>query len=327
MTLSADVGNRDPTLRRLDHLLVEEGDVAIGAVFSFVGRPGGVAVGSDGSIWVSDLSAAMIWHVTEDGRAAALAVTPTGGEGDWESTSRLFGPAGLAFGPDGSLFAADSAHDRISALAPDGSLRVVAGGANGYRDGPASEAMFRRPLGVAVAADGTCFVADTGNDRIRRIAPDGIVTTVAGSIYDYGDGQGAHARFRRPAALDVGADGMLYVADTGNNSLRVITPDGGVTTLAGEPTGGDSDGIGPGIRLRGPTGIAVGHDGVVWVVDHDNGVLRRIDTEGEGETRLRLSGRRWPVAVALRGDGAPVLAIAALYDERAPEACLTVLEV
>ena len=299
--------------------LTECGD----GLFSFHGRAGGIAVSGDDAVWVSETRSATIWYVTGDGTASPLAVAVR--EDPKEAATRLFAPAGLAVSADGSLFIADSTHDRVCVLSPDGSLRVLAGGANGYRDGPGGEALFRGPLDVAVTDDGICYVADTGNDRIRRISPDGVVTTLAGSIYDYGDGRGIAARFRRPAALDVTADGTCYVADTGNNAIRVIAPDGLVTTLAGWPTGGDSDGVGSSIGLRWPTGIAVGTNGAVWIADHGNGALRCITAGGASETMIRLDGHRWPVAVALRSDGAPVVACAALFDVRSPEACIIAL--
>jgi len=295
------------------------------ALFSFRGHPGGVAAGSDGTVWVSDSLSAAIWHVALDGTAAPV-IAPSGSRRLGGHGATPLTPAGLAIAPDGSLYVADSSEHRICAVAPDGSIRVVAGGASGYRDGPGTEARFRYPHDVAFASDGACYVADTGNDRIRRIAPDGVVTTVAGSIYDYGDGRGPCARFRRPAALDVGADGACYVADTGNNAIRRIDPDGVVTTLAGEPPGGDGDGTGRGIGLRWPTGITVGADDTISVADHGNGAVRRIATDGESHTTLRLSGLRWPVGVALRSEGALVATGTALCDLGHPEACLMVVE-
>jgi DNA-binding beta-propeller fold protein YncE len=295
-------------------------------LLAFTGHPGGVAVGADGSLWVSNTLSGTIWKVAGDGTATPVVLGRTEFERGRDATTRVLAPAGLALAPDGSLFVADSSGHRVCAVAPDGSVRVVAGGANGYRDGPSTDAQFRNPLDVAFGPDGACYVADAGNDRIRRIAPDGSVTTVAGSIYDYGDGRGAAARFRRPAALDVDAEGTCYVADTGNNAVRRITPDGAVMTLAGAPPGGNGDGVGVGVGLRWPTGIAAGPGGVVWVADHGNGALRRIGPAGESCTSLRLAGLRWPVSVALRTDGTPVVAGAALYDVHAPEACLMVLE-
>lgn len=290
------------------------------ALLSFEGSPGGIAIGPDDTIWVSDSSSVTVWRVASDGTATP-ALAPANQHPVGPIASPL-SPAGLAVAPDGSIYIADSSGHRICAVAPDGSVRVVAGGANGYRDGTGTEAMFSHPLDVAFAPDGTCYVADTGNDRIRRIDSDGVVTTVAGSNYDYGDGRGTQARFRRPGALTVDDNGTCWVADTGNNVIRRIDPDGVVTTLAGEPSGGDSDGTGPRIGLRWPTGIAVGADGAVWVADHGNGAVRRVAANGASHTLLRLTGLRWPLHLAFAGDGTLFLTATALNGSYRPEACL-----
>ncbi|HZU81146.1 MAG TPA: hypothetical protein VE991_14605, partial [Acidimicrobiales bacterium] len=234
-----------------------------GALFGFQGgQIGGLVVARDGTLLVSETSSATIWRLGPDVSPMPIVGPGVGGS---DQPIRLLAPGGLAIGPDGTLFVADSTHHRICAMSPEGIVRVVAGRANGYRDGPGDEAMFRFPTDVAVAPDGTCYVADTVNDRIRAVTPDGEVSTLAGSIYDYGDGHGAAARFRRPAAIDFDDDGVLYVADAGNNAIRAITPDGLVTTVAGSPPGGDNDGLGAEVGLRWPTGIAVDADGSLWV--------------------------------------------------------------
>lgn len=300
----------DPATRRSD---------CSGALFGFQGgRIGGLAVSRDGTLFVSETSSATIWRLGADVSPTPIVGPGTGGA---DQPIRLLGPAGLAIGPDGTLFVADSTHHRICALSPDGTVRVVAGRANGYRDGPGDEAMFRFPTDIAVAPDGTCYVADTVNDRIRVVAPDGEVSTLAGSIYDYGDGRGAAARFRRPAAIDIGDNGILYVADAGNNAVRAVTPDGVVTTVAGSPPGGDNDGLGAEVGLRWPTGIAVDADGSLWVADHGNGVVRHVDTAGQSTAERRFPGQR-PTVLARGQHGHVVMAVEAWTPEQRPRACV-----
>lgn len=284
---------------------------------AFDGRPGGLAVAPDGSAYVSLPAAGTILRLQGGPMRAAEAVLPGG---------RVLAPAGVATGPDGTLFVADAAGHRVWAVSATGELRTVAGSVYGCRDGPGDEARFRYPTDVAVGPDGTCYVADGGNHRIRTISPDGIVATLAGSIYDYGDGRGPDGRFRQPLALDVDAEGTCYVADTGNNAVRRVTPGGEVTTLAGLPPGGDGDGDGAAAGLRWPAGIAAGGDGVLWVADWGNRAVRKIEQTGTGArtsvTTLRLSGRRWPLAVAL-APGGEVLVAAEEVDERGrPHGCL-----
>jgi sugar lactone lactonase YvrE len=295
------------------------------ALFSFVGRAGGMVTAPDGSLLVSDMTSGVIWRVDRSGAVLPLVPMFPQASDSSEQPLHLFNAAGLALAADGTLFIADSSRHRICALSSEGTLRVVAGGTNGYRDGPGADAMFRFPSDVAVAPDGTCFVADTVNDRIRAVAPDGNVTTVAGSIYDYGNGRGQRARFRRPSAIDLDEDGTLYVADTGNNTIRRITPDGEVSTIAGWPPGGDSDGYGAGVGLRWPTGIAVDIDGSLWVADHGNATVRHLGVDGESTTKLRLSGSRWPTVLSRGSRGAMTVAAEAWAVDRPPRSCVVVL--
>jgi sugar lactone lactonase YvrE len=293
---------------------------------SFRGRPGVVAVASDGTVLVSDPLGATIWQVTDGQMTPAVERSRNGVNPANVQPVRPLTPSGIAFGPDGTLYVADPSGQRVCAVAPGGLVRVVAGGANGYRDGPGAGAQFRYPSNVAIAADGTLHVADTGNDRIRRITPDGNVTTLAGSIYDYGDGRGSHGRFRRRGVLRIDAHGTCYVAGAGNNVVRAISPDGDVVTRVGSPPGGDHDGAGADVGLRWPSGISVGSRGGVWVADHGNGAVRRIDTTtGVSETALRLDGPRWPTSVARYADDTVVVASAELLDVHAPHAVILVI--
>lgn len=286
---------------------------------TFPGRLGGIAVAPDGTVFVSVPASGDIWRL-ELPWARSASAAPI--ERVWRGDATLQSPAGLAVGPDGSLFVADSTGHRVWVIPPAGEPRLVAGSVYGFRDGAASDALFRNPSDVAVGPDGTCFVADAGNHRIRTISPEGLVTTLAGSIYDFGDGRGPDGRFREPLGLDVDGDGTCYVADTGNNAVRRVACDGATTTLAGVPVGGKADGIGAEVGLRWPTGIAIGHDGELWVADHGNGALRRIDPHGASTTALRLAGRSRPLAVALAPDGAVLVAAEVIGTEGQRQSCL-----
>jgi len=173
-----------------------------------------------------------------------------------------------------------------TAIGWDGRIDLMAGdGVAGLRDGAAAQARFADPYGVAVAKDGAVFVSDAGdNNRIRRIAPDGRVSTFAGSIEGFADGIGAAAAFDTPSGLAFDHAGNLYVADTGNHAIRRITPQGAVSTLAGDGTPGFADGPGAQARFDGPTGVAVGADGRVYVADTYNDRIRVIATDGTVST-------------------------------------------
>lgn len=162
---------------------------------------------------------------------------------------------------------------RVTVLAGDGTL--------GTSSGPAPDARFEDPFGVAIRADGTIFVSD-GIERplVRAISPDGRVSTVAGSGRGFTDGPAATARFATISGLALGADGTLFVADTGNNAIRSITPDGHVSTLAGDGAPGYIDGPGGQARFNGPLGVAMDPSGRVVVADTYNDRIRRIDLDG-----------------------------------------------
>ena len=151
--------------------------------------------------------------------------------------------------------------------------------------GDGSPLVLSDPFGVAVAADGTIYVADAGeSNRIRKISPDGSVATLAGGSEGFADGAGTSASFNTPSALALGRDGNLYVADTGNNRIRKITPGGTVSTVAGNGTAGYVDGPAATAEFNGPIGLAVSSSGDIYVADTYNDVIRMITTAGEVTT-------------------------------------------
>jgi len=167
-----------------------------------------------------------------------------------------------------------------------GTATVVAGdGVDGVRDGDASRAQFSDPFGVAVAADGTLYVADAGHaHRIRGISPDGRVFTIAGSGAGFRDGPASVARFNSPSGLAIDPAGNVYVADTGNNAIRRVAPDGTVTTVAGDGIAGFRDGRATEARFNGPIGVAVDGQGHLIVADTYNDRIRRIAADGTVST-------------------------------------------
>jgi hypothetical protein len=170
---------------------------------------------------------------------------------------------------------------------------VLAGdGRPGTADGEAVRASFSEPFGIAATADGSVFVTDAGNaHRVRRIAADGVVSTLAGDLAGFEDGVGTAARFDTPSGIAEGPDGALYVADTGNNAIRRITVAGVVSTKAGGHGAGYRDGPAPDALFNGPVGIAVAPDGRIIVADTYNDRIRVIDRTGSVET-IAGSGRQ-----------------------------------
>ena len=219
--------------------------------------------------------------------------------------ARFSDPFGVAVAPDGSIYVADAGRaQRVRRIAPDGIVTTVAGGELGYRDGPSSTARFDTPSGLAVDAGGGVLVADTGNNAIRRIAPDGSVTTVAGDgIPGYRDGPARQARFRGPTGIAVDARGRIIVADTYNDRIRSIDPDGTVSTIAGSGTPGLADGPAAASAFDTPSGVAVDPALNIYVADSGNVAIRKISPDG-GVTSVPDQGLVRPVGVAIAPDGA-----------------------
>ena len=145
-------------------------------------------------------------------------------------------------------------------------------------------AQFDRPRGVAVDSSGNVYVADTRNSRIRKIIPEGVVSTFAGSTWGYKDATGTSAQFSIPTGVAVDSDGNLYVADTDNHRIRKITSGGVVTTLAGSGTEGYHDATGTKAQFAAPVGVAVDSSGNVYVADAGNNRIRKITPAGEVTT-------------------------------------------
>ncbi|HEY5850554.1 MAG TPA: gluconolaconase [Lysobacter sp.] len=203
--------------------------------------------------------------------------------------ARFADPYGVARASDGTLFIADAGDsNRIRRIGRDGVVSTVAGSAEGFVDGAGTAAAFNTPSGLAIDTAGNLYVADTGNHAIRKVSPQGIVSTVAGTgAPGYRDGPGAQAQFNGPIGVAVDKDGRVYVADTYNDRIRVIAPDGTVSTLAGGERPGYQDGLGTQARFDTPTGLAIDGFGRVWVADTRNNAVRRVTPRGDVDTVLR----------------------------------------
>lgn len=214
--------------------------------------------------------------------------------------------SGVAAGADGTIYVTDAGDaDRIRRISPGGVVDTMAGGGPGFVDGPGITARFSTPSGLVVDAGGTLYVADTGNNVIRRIAPDGRVSTVAGDgTAGYRDGPASTAQFNGPIGIAADRGGRLIVADTYNDRIRVIDAAGTVTTLAGAGGVGAEDGPGHSARFHTPSGVAVASSGEIFVADTGNGVVRIIK-DGVVSTASWVfpDGLARPIGIAAGPDG------------------------
>ena len=257
-----------------------------GSVARFT-SPTGVAVNSAGEVFVTDYFSSTIRKITPAGDVTTVAgAADVWDHADGQGTAARFTmPAGLAIDAEDNLYIADAA--AIRRMSPSGLVTTIAGSSEawdtGSDDGAAADARFNFPQGLSLAPDGSIYVADTLNETIRRISPEGEVTTVAGAVDEAGSvgGLSSAARFRRPAAVAVTTSGDVLIADFGNHALRKLTAAGEVSTVAGQVgSPGAVDGQGGAARLRQPTALARAADGSFVVVEMANNQIRRFAPDG-----------------------------------------------
>ena len=252
--------------------------------------PEGIAVDGSGTIYVADSGNAVIRRISPEGVVTTLAGSPTqagfvdgqGAAARFGADSRINGLQSLAVDGRGNIYVADTASHSIRMVTPSGMVTTAAGtGVKGSADGPAATATFSSPYAVTVDHAGNVYVGDTGNATIRRISPDGMVTTVAGMAGQsgYRDGLASNARFGGVVSLAVDGSDNVYIADSGNQVIRKLAPDGAVTTFAGTPGVMGSDNGRPG-SFYATGGLAVDSQGNVFVVDRGNHSIRKVAPDG-----------------------------------------------
>lgn len=271
--------------------------------------PWGIAQGNDGTVYVSDTQNHRIRGIAE-GKVTTVAGMATvkddyglsvGGFQDGLGTEARFNqPKGLAVDPDGRIYVADSANGAIRVIDKSGLVKTLVNG-------------LSSPSDLVLGREGELYVTETLNHRILRVEKNGEWSVLAGGGYEtrsnwlfggYVDGQGEQAQFNEPSGIALGPEGSLYVADTGNQRIRVVSPEGEVTTLAGSGTvpivdttyfkGGFQDGSLLEAKFNFPSGIAVSTEGTVYVTDTYNHRLREISKAGRVKTLAGngLSGKQ-----------------------------------
>jgi DNA-binding beta-propeller fold protein YncE len=268
----------------------------------------GVAVDGEGNLYLADMNNHALRRVSAAGLVSTVAgvVGRGAGAADGLGTQAQFNlPTGIAVTPDGrTLYVADSDNNlirRVELIRSDPTqpdswwVSTIAGaGSVGAADGPGDAATFNSPYGIALDPGGNVYVAEVKGNRVRRlqfqggdpsVAADWEVRLVAGDnsaatgAVGTIDATGSAARFNEPRGLAVDWAGTVYVADTSNHRLRGLTPDGVVTTLAGD-TADYADGTGTAAKFNQPWGVAVDSAGYLYVADRNNHRVRRISLEG-----------------------------------------------
>jgi len=254
--------------------------IGTAAKFNF---PSGLALDNAGNVYVADFHNNKIRKITPEGVVSTLAGSNAGFADGIGSSAQFSNPYDVAVDGSGNVYVADYNNRKIRKITPEGVVSTLAGSTQGSADGTGSTAQFNNPISVAVDGSGNVYVADETNHNIRKITPGGEVSTLAGSTSGFADGVGTMARFSSPTGVAVDGVGNVFVADSNNNKIRKITPEGVVSTFAGS-TFGSADGTSDTAQFHIPVRVAVDRAGNVYVSDRNNHKIRKI------ETSYRLTG-------------------------------------
>src|SRR6266404_6001457 len=277
-----------------------------------LGNIGGICSDNQGAIYFSDVNHNQVYRVGSDGIIRTIAgngIAAFSGDGGSATAASLNDPSGLAADTAGNVFIIDSHNNRIRKVSPSGIITTFAGNgqfAYGGDGGPAVAASFEGPVGLAIDAAGNLYVADNYNQRVRKISPSGLITTVAGNgaINYSGDGGPATAAsFISLSSIAVDSNGNIFVSDTLNQRVRKISNTGVMTTVAGTGSSGSSSDGGPAAlaQLNYPTGLAVDRSGNLFIVESNGFRVRKVSTSGTIST---VAGSGFNDFL---GDGGPAL--------------------
>ena len=253
-------------------------------------NPNGIATDISGNIYVADEYNNRIRMITPQGEVTTIAGDGTLGSANGQGTAaKFYFPYGITIDVSGNLYVTDRRNHCIRKITQDGMVSTFAGGGTqGYIDGLGDEAKFYSPYGIATDVLGNIYVSDGDNHRIRKITPEGMVSTFAGSTQGgtqgYVDGTAEEAKFNTPVGIAIDVSGNLYVADSNNNRIRKITPEGMVSTFAGSGEFGYADGHGTAAQFSKPYGITIDASGNLYVADYGNNRIRKITPQGEVTT-------------------------------------------
>ncbi|PTQ99843.1 NHL repeat-containing protein [Mucilaginibacter yixingensis] len=246
----------------------------------------GIVIDGAGALYVADYNNNRVRKIVaqaDAGSVTTLAGTGAlgGADGDALTAATLSSPQTLAVATDGSIYVSENGYVNIRKVS-GGNVSTFAGtGIAGFKDGNAADAQFNHVGGMCVDAAGNIYIADTNNNRIRKITAAGVVSTFAGSgTAGSTNDKGTAATFNQPYGIVIDKSGNLYVSEVNNHDIRKITADGTVSTYVGNGQTGLVNGTGTAARLNFPKGLAIDGDGTLYVADAGNNSIRRITTGG-----------------------------------------------
>jgi sugar lactone lactonase YvrE len=254
---------------------------------------------ANGSIYITENNGNTIKMMASNGSVITIAGNGTAGysgDGGLASSAQVSGPTDIKVTQNGNIYFADSGNNLVRVIYPNGTINTIAGYClqtssqssclGGYtEDGvQATTTLLNNPKGISVQSNGDIYIADSQNNKIRKVAANGIIITVAGTLLSgySGDGGPAYlAQLNNPTSVSVSPDGTIYFADSGNNVIRMITTNGLINTVAGDPFCSrsqcpNSSGSAIGVCLSSPTGVVALGNGVFYFSDYGNNLIRQV---------------------------------------------------
>jgi len=238
--------------------------------------PAGIAFDSEDNMFLVEFTNHKIRKITKDGTVSTIAGSTPGLVNGKGTDAKFRHPCGIAFDATNNIFITDCSNHCIRKITPHGFVSTFVGNPTaGYTNAIGTSAQFNCPEGIAFDKAGNMYVADAGNNRIRKVSPQGVVGVVAGGISGYLDSIGTQAQFNWPSSIIMDTHGNFMVTDSGNAKIRKVTPLGVVTTVAGS-VAGNTNGECSKASFNYPRGIAFDSGGGMIVVDWHNHNIRRI---------------------------------------------------
>lgn len=241
--------------------------------------PKGMCIDSHGDFIFADAQNDKIRKFTLTGMVTTIAGSTGGFLDDAASLAKFNAPLSACTDAAGNIYVTDCYNHKIRKISPTGYVSTFAGSTPGFADGTGSASQFKYPSGICIDANGIIYVADSDNNKIRKITPTGVVTTYAGSSEGFADGFGADAKFNYPYGICIDRQGNLLVSDINNNKIRKIMITGEVKTIAGSSQG-FSDGPAASAQFYGPQGLTLDPQGNIYVADFQNCRIRKITPSG-----------------------------------------------
>lgn len=237
--------------------------------------PNGIAVDALGNLYVTSHYSHKIKKVTPAGVVTTIAGSILGDLNGTGTAARFNFPSGITIDASGNLYVCDQNNHKIKKITPAGVVTTIAGSTEGFQDGNGANAKFSTPIGIAIDSNGNLFVCDNANEKIRKITPQGDVSTFVGSTQGDLNGTGTGAKLDAPRKISIDAFGNLYITEDGNHKVKKITPQAVVTTIAGS-TEGDLNGNALEAKFDGPDSVVIDANGNFFVSDTYNHKIKKI---------------------------------------------------